>query len=36
LQVDRIEGIPPAIAIDQTNLSASRPTVGTMTDSTTT
>jgi excinuclease ABC subunit A len=31
--VDRIEGIPPAIAIDQTNpVRTSRSTVGTMTD----
>src|SRR6202162_4869897 len=32
-QVDRIEGIPPAIAIDQTNpVRTSRSTVGTMTE----
>src|SRR5450432_277391 len=32
-QVDRIEGIPPAIAIDQTNpVRSSRSTVGTMTE----
>src|SRR5512145_1489986 len=32
-QVDRIEGVPPAIAIDQTNpVRASRSTVGTMTE----
>src|SRR3989337_1193529 len=32
-QVDRIDGIPPAIAIDQTNpVRPSRPTVGTMTE----
>ena len=31
-QVDRIEGVPPAIAIDQTNpVRTSRSTVGTMT-----
>ena len=32
-QVDRIEGVPPAIAIDQTNpVRTSRSTVGTMTE----
>ena len=32
-QVDRVEGIPPAIAIDQTNpVRTSRSTVGTMTE----
>ena len=32
-QVDRIEGVPPAIAIDQTNpVKSSRSTVGTMTE----
>jgi len=31
-QVDRIEGIPPAIAIDQTTRATSRSTVGTMTE----
>src|SRR5260221_11923813 len=32
-QVDRIDGIPPAIAIDQTNpVRTSRSTVGTMTE----
>src|SRR5512141_1535023 len=32
-QVDRIEGIPPAVAIDQTNpVRTSRSTVGTMTE----
>ena len=32
-QVDRVEGIPPAIAIDQTNpVRSSRSTVGTMTE----
>ena len=34
--VDAVEGVPPAIAIDQTNPCALRSTVGTMTRSTTT